>query len=71
MKTAKADAVIAELHAVRDAYAARFGYDVRAIFADLRAAQEASGREYVSLPPRRPANPDGGPPQRRPRGAAP
>ena len=31
-------------------YAARFAYDVEAIFKDIRARQEASGREYVRLP---------------------
>ena len=47
------DPIIAELRAIRQAYAARFDYDVEAMFRDLRARQEASGREYVRLPARR------------------
>ena len=43
-------AIIAELRAIREAYAARFNYDVGAMFRDIRARQEASGREYVRLP---------------------
>ncbi len=50
MKTRLPDPIIAEVRAVRQAYAARFDYDVDAIFRDIRARQEASGREYVRLP---------------------
>ena len=46
------DPIIAELRAIREAYAARFNYDVDAMFKDLRAKQAASGREYVRLPSR-------------------
>ena len=41
---------------LRQAYAARFNYDVDAMFRDIRARQEASGREYVRLPSRRPVS---------------
>lgn len=41
------DRVIASVRAARDAYAALHGHDVAAIFKDIRAAQEASGRDYV------------------------
>ena len=47
------DPIISELRAIREAYAARFDYDVEAMFRDIRARQEASGREYVRLPARR------------------
>ena len=47
------DPIIDELRAVRDEHAARFKYDVEEIFRDIQAQQEASGREYVRLPPRR------------------
>ena len=47
------DRIIADLRAIRQAYAARFDYDVEAMFRDLRARQEASGREYVRLAARR------------------
>ena len=50
MQTRQPDPIIAEVRAIRRAYAARFDYDVEAIFKDLRARQEASGREYVRLP---------------------
>lgn len=53
METRQADPIIAELRAFRKAYAARFNYDVEAMFRDIRARQEASGREYVCLPARR------------------
>ena len=52
-ETPRTDPIIAELRAIRQAYAARFDYDVEAMFRDLRARQEASGREYVRLPARR------------------
>ena len=54
METRQTDPIIAELRAVREAYAARFDYDVDAMFKDIRARQEASGREYVRLSARRP-----------------
>ena len=53
MKTPQSDPVIAEVRAVREQHAARFDYDVRAIFRDIRARQEASGHKYVRYPSRR------------------
>ena len=53
MRTTKTDPIIAEVRAVRDEHAARFDYDIDAIFRDIRAAQETSGREYVQFPARR------------------
>ena len=50
MVTKQADPIIAELRAIREAYAARFDYNVEAMFRDIRARQAASGREYVRLP---------------------
>ena len=41
------DPIISEVRAVRDAHAARFGYDLAAIFRNIRAMQDESGREYV------------------------
>ena len=46
------DPIIAEVRAVRDAHAARFGYDVAAIFRDIREMQKASGLDYVRHPAR-------------------
>lgn len=48
--TMHTDPIIDELRAVRDEHAARCGYDIEAIFRDIRAREEASGREYVSRP---------------------
>ena len=53
METIQPDPIIAELRAVRAGHAARFNYDVRAIFQDIRALQEMSEREYVRYPARR------------------
>ena len=41
------DRVIAAVRAAKDAYAAMHGHDIAAIFEDVRALQEASGRTYV------------------------
>ena len=46
------DPIISEVRAVRDAHAARFDYDLAAIFRNIRAMQDASGREYVCFPAR-------------------
>ena len=56
MQTKQTDPIIAEVRAIRQAYAARFDYDVEAIFKDIRARQEASGRDYVRLTVRRPVS---------------
>ena len=53
MQSTQTDPIIAELRAVRDQHAARFDYDVEAIFRDIRTRQKASGREYVCYPARR------------------
>ena len=53
MKTTETDPIIAELRAVRDRHAARFDHDMTAIFRDIRAMQETSGRDYVRYPARR------------------
>ena len=53
MKALQVDPIIAEVLGVRDEHAARFGYDVKAIFRDIQARQSASGRKYVRYPARR------------------
>ena len=53
METSQADPVIAEVRAVRDAFAAHADYDVGVIFRRVREMQDESGREYVSYPARR------------------
>jgi hypothetical protein len=46
--------VLLEVRKVREAYAKRFGYDLRAIHRDLKEKERVSGRRIISLPPRRP-----------------
>ena len=49
------DPIVQEVRQARQAYAARFNYDLAAMVADLqRRTEEArrAGREVVSLPPR-------------------
>ena len=53
MDTRHPDPVITEVRAVRDEHAARFGYNVPAIFRDIRSMQKASRREFVRYPARR------------------
>lgn len=56
------DPIMAEVWAVRDRLAARFDYDIEAIFKDLRAEEAKSGLSYEQCPPRRLASgekPDG------------
>lgn len=49
------DPIVEEVRRTREAHAAKFGHDLRAIFEDLRRQQERSGREVVSFPPKRPS----------------
>jgi hypothetical protein len=49
------DDVVREVRAAREDYCRQFAYDLGAILRDLRERERASGRQVVSLPPRRPA----------------
>ena len=42
------DPIVDEIRRARDAYAARFNYDLRAIFRDLKDREKRSGRKIVS-----------------------
>jgi hypothetical protein len=42
------DPIVDEVRRVRDAYAARFNYDLRAIYRDLKEQEQRSGRKLVS-----------------------
>lgn len=53
MQTPQTDPIIAEVRAARDKHAARFDYNVEAIFKDIRDRQASSGRKYVRQPPKR------------------
>ncbi|ETW95173.1 hypothetical protein [Candidatus Entotheonella palauensis] len=46
------DPIVEEIRRNREAYAARFNYDIKAICRAAREQQETSGREMVSLSPR-------------------
>jgi len=54
----KADPIVEEVRKAREAYAARFNFDLEAIYADLKAKEREGGRKHVSRPPRRPAGRD-------------
>lgn len=47
------DPIVEEVRAVRETHAAKFDYDLKRIFADLKEQERKSGREYVSLPAKR------------------
>ena len=49
------DPIMAELRAARDRLAARFNYDVEAIFRHIQEREARSGLTYVPCPPRPPA----------------
>ena len=49
----KEDPIVAEVRRIRQEHAARFGYDLDLIVADLKAQEQASGRQYIRLPSRR------------------
>ena len=49
MKTPQPDPIIAEVRAIRDQHAARFDYDVKAIFRDIQARQEASSQSEIRI----------------------
>jgi hypothetical protein len=43
------DPIVDEVRRARDAYAARFNYDLRAIYRDLKEQEKRSGRKFVSF----------------------
>jgi hypothetical protein len=47
------DPILEEVRSIRDAFAKEHGYDVKAIVAALQREEAESGREVVSLPPKR------------------
>ena len=44
------DPIVEEVRRARDAYAARFNYDLRAIIRDLKEKEKRSGRTVVPCP---------------------
>lgn len=47
------DPIIDEVRRVRDEHAARFNYDLDAIFRDIKDQELKSGHEFVSFPSRK------------------
>ena len=43
------DAIVEEIHKIREEYSRSFNHDLKALFADLQKQQAASGRQVVSL----------------------
>jgi hypothetical protein len=52
-KTMFKDSIVEQVRRIREEHAARFGYDLKAIYEDLKDAERRSGRRLVSLPPKR------------------
>ena len=50
------DEILEELHRIREEHAKSFNYDFKEIFADWQKKQAESGRELVSLQPKRWSN---------------
>jgi len=47
------DPIVEEVRKIREEHAARFGYDLKAIYDDLKETERRSGRKIVSLPPKK------------------
>jgi len=47
------DPIVEEVRQIREKHAARFGYDLKAIYDDLKEIERRSGRKIVSLPSKR------------------
>ncbi len=48
----KDDPIIDEIRQVRETHAARFNYDLRAIYHDLKKQEKQSHRTFITSPPR-------------------
>lgn len=48
------DEIVEEVRRIREANAAKFNHDLKAILDDARRRQHESGRKTVSFPPRKP-----------------
>ena len=47
------DQIVEEIRNIREAHAAKFNYDLKAICADMKKKEKDSGHPVVSLPPKR------------------
>lgn len=48
------DEIVEETRKAREEYAAKFNYDLEAIYEDLKRQEQQSQRKIVSLPPKEP-----------------
>jgi len=48
------DEIVEQTRQLRDAYAARFNYDLDAIYVDLKKQEAQGARKTVTLPPKEP-----------------
>ena len=48
------DEIVEEIRKTRDEYAARFNYDLTAIYKDLKEQQKRAEHEIITLTPREP-----------------
>jgi len=48
------DPLIKEIRRLKEANAAKYGFDIRVMAEDMRRREKLSGRKVVTLPPRRP-----------------
>jgi len=46
------DPIIEEVRKIREEHSSRFGHNLDRIYQELKRREEASGRRYVSHPPR-------------------
>lgn len=47
------DAIVEEIHKIREEYSRSFNHDLKALFADLQKQQAESGRKVVNLSKKR------------------
>ena len=47
------DPIVKEVRRIREEHSARHGHDLDRIYRELKKREKASGRHYVSYPPRR------------------
>ncbi|MGH9928233.1 MAG: hypothetical protein ACREA9_03285 [Pyrinomonadaceae bacterium] len=48
------DEIVEQVRRVRDEYAAKFNYDLEAIYKDIKEQEEQNQHKVVSLPPKKP-----------------
>jgi hypothetical protein len=48
------DEIVEEVRKARDEYAAKFNYDLDAIYKDIKEQEKQSQHKVVSLPPKKP-----------------